>query len=242
MRSTRGMIQIMWCHNLILDPFIVILETMLSIVTFKHKQIFYLKLIIFWPAYSQSILTLARSLFYFWCIQQIKHFFIIYLQKWTRNSNMFWLFSFFRLFKSIFYCSNRYSIIQIIRYWHFSSPLIRIIEFCCRLILIPLHCKSFTRTRLSICKNCGVETIDHFWNETRYLKLFKDFLLTILIVEDFVKTVRFLGVVILLKDRNFIFFGVDFHQVCFVIFVDFGADQRSNSYGNSDIWRHFEII
>ena len=69
---------------------------------------------------------------------------------------------------------------------------------------------------MSIRENGGVETIHNFGDEARSLKLFEDFLLATMVINNLVKLVILSGAVVLLEQGNLIVFFVHFQEICVV--------------------------
>ena len=142
---------------------------------------------------------------------------------------------FFRLFESIFYCSNRDAVIQIVSDLHFTSSHIRVIQFGSGLVFVSLHSIGFSRASLSVCEHSCVETINNFRDQTWDLKLLKNFLLRVVIINNFIKTVALFRVVFVLENGDFILIGIYFHHVGFMVFFYLLADQWPNPNSNSYI-------
>lgn len=122
-------IEVMARHNFVLDSLVVVLKTMLSIVALEHEKIFHLELLILAPSDTESILLTRHptAFLYFRSIEQVKHFLIVNLKKGAGNRDVLAFLGFFGLFKSIFYCSNRDAVIQVVGHLHFSSSHVWII-------------------------------------------------------------------------------------------------------------------
>jgi len=88
-----------------------------------------------------------------------------------------------------------------------------------------------------------VEPINHFRDQTWDLKLLKNFLLRVVIVNNFVKTIALFRIVFVLENGDFILFRIDFHHVGFVVFFYLLADQWPNPNCDSDVgWHFYELI
>ena len=70
-----------------------------------------------------------------------------------------------------------------------------------------------------------MEPINHLRDQPRDLKLLENFLLRVVIVNNFVKTIALFRIVIVLENRYFILVRTDLHHVCFMVFIDLLADQ-----------------
>lgn len=141
---------------------------MLSIITFKHEQVFNLKLVAFGPPDFQSFLNSARRLLLdFGCVQEVKYLLVIDLQEAAGDGDVLRLPRFFGLVEGLFNGSNGQPIIKIVCLnVNLAGPGIRIVQFGCLIIFVTLHGIRLSRASLAICEYGSVKAIDHLGYKT----------------------------------------------------------------------------
>ena len=136
-------------------------------LTLKNEQILHFELIFLIPSNPQPILAFLRTQP---CqVQQIKHVFVINLQKWNVNSNVFRFIFSLKLdhIPDLFNRSRRDPNIwlPLIRLNH---PSIRSFWRFVLFIRVTFHCVRFSRSSLPISEYCGMIAIhnssNHFFN------------------------------------------------------------------------------
>ena len=81
-------------------------------------------------------------------------------------------------------------------------------------------------------------TVNDFGDEAGCLKLFKYFLLALVIVNDFIKLIILFSVVIWLEDGYLISIRIDLQQISFMSSIFFVFQKRAYSNRHANIWRH----
>ena len=150
MRSRRCLVQIMRGNNSVPYSIVIKFQHLLLTLTFKNVKILNLKLILLTPSDSQPWIILA-CWSWMWIIQQVKHFFVVNLQKWAKDCNMLVLRFLVSLAKHIIYDSRDDSKILLwvwIHHWHIQ---IRLLTF--QNVIVALHGESFARSSLSVGKD-----------------------------------------------------------------------------------------
>jgi hypothetical protein len=148
-------VQVVTSHDLILDSFVVKLNSVLSIVTPEYKQVFYSKLFGLAPPNLESQVFLPNLSFQSSFIQQIIYFLIIDLDK-TNTYRDVLILNLFCLSEDVFDSSNTQTCINVVTNW-----LARTICFLFG-VLVTLHCISFARTCLVVSKYRRVEARNDF--------------------------------------------------------------------------------
>ena len=88
MGARRGVVQVVRGDDFVFDTLVVEKQCMLRCVTFEHIEVFNCKLFILVPADPQSLIR-GFTFLKLRSIEQVKHLFIIDLQEWAWDCDMF---------------------------------------------------------------------------------------------------------------------------------------------------------
>ena len=104
----------------------------------------------------------------------------------------------FNLAKCLTNGSQRQTIVQIVLsgYLHLASTRIRIVQFSGLIILVTLHSICLATASLTIREDGCMETVDDLRDEAGHLQCLKHLLLTVVVVEYLVETIRLLRIVL----------------------------------------------
>lgn len=175
MRSWRRLIHIMWSNYFVFNSKMKQISDFFSSFTWKDKEVLNHELILSVPPDLQSFRVFLKI----WQIQEIIHFFVIDLQKGNMNSHMFsllWLFMFYLIpyFLDSSLCNSNILWVWVYHRSFCISSVLRFVSF----VRVTLHCMSFSRARLSICKNSSVIPFNDSLNHLLDFEAFKNIILS----------------------------------------------------------------
>ena len=123
-------------------------------------------------------------------IEHIEDFLVVDLEKRAVNVDSFGASGSLSLRKDFSNSSDRQANIIYLGHLHFASPFLAFLLF----VLIAFHCVCLAWACLSVGKDCRMESLDHFSNQTADLELLENLLLSVLFINDFVEFVILSGI------------------------------------------------
>lgn len=140
--------------------------------------------------------------------------------------------------ESFFDGSDWDSIVEVILQHHLASPWVWVSNCWILLVFVTLHCESLSTSRLAVCKDGGMKTVNYFLNQASNLKFFKNITLSTRFVQNLVKLVSFACAAVGLEDWNLVVLRWHFEQRNLVFLLNFVLKKRPDPDSDSDVWRH----